>query len=200
MSLSSYLIPASITFYEQEIKRSKFLTWIAPVESSEAAKHWIQSLRDEYPDARHVCWAYIAGAPNTSLKSMSDDGEPSGTAGKPMLNVLERSGVGDVAAVVVRYFGGIKLGTGGLVRAYSSSVSEAMKQVECVAKLAMEELSLIFPYSEEAQIRYLLTAEQGEVLEVQYGESVLMLCRLPSTQLVCFKDRLDFVVVIRDEF
>ncbi|MCK5901686.1 MAG: YigZ family protein, partial [Cocleimonas sp.] len=80
-----YLTPEKTCLYQQEIKRSKFLTWITSVDSPSSAKQWIQSLREQYPDAAHVCWAYIAGAPNSTLKSMSDDGEPSGTAGKPIL-------------------------------------------------------------------------------------------------------------------
>ena len=127
---------------------------------------------------------------------MSDDGEPSGTAGKPMLNVLEHSGVGDVAAVVVRYFGGIKLGTGGLARAYSGSVSEAMKLLECVMKITMEKLVLHFPYAEEAQVRYLLSDEKGEVLEVQYSSLVDLHCSVPLDSLDSFKQRLSLEVVV----
>jgi len=199
MSQSSYPVPANITHYKQQIKRSKFLTWIAPVDSPKVAKQWIQSLKDEYPDARHVCWAYIAGAPNTVLKSMSDDGEPNGTAGKPMLNVLEHSGVGDIGAVVVRYFGGIKLGTGGLVRAYSSSVSEAMKQAEFVNKIAMQTLYLTLSYAEEAQVRYLLADEKGQLLEVQYGNSVSISCCLPIQNIINFKQRLALDIILRNE-
>ena len=193
---ASYLIPSEISFYEQEIKRSKFLTWLAPVDSPESAKRWIQSIRDQYPDARHVCWAYIAGAPNTVLKSMSDDGEPSGTAGKPMLNVLEHSNIGDIAVAVVRYFGGIKLGTGGLARAYSSSVSEAMKQAEYVVKVAMEDLSLNFPYAEEAQVRYLLGEVDGKVGDLQYSDLVTLSCCVPSNHLDKFIQSLGLKVVI----
>jgi uncharacterized YigZ family protein len=181
--MNTYSIPAQTTYYQQEIKRSKFLTWITAVESPQAAKLWIQSLREDYPDARHVCWAYIAGAPNTSLKSMSDDGEPSGTAGKPMLNVLEHSGVGDIGAVVVRYFGGVKLGTGGLVRAYSSSVSEAMKQAVFIDKVAMQVLTLHFSYADEAQVRYLLRGAEGIVLEIDYTAVVSMVCQIPYSIL-----------------
>jgi len=193
---SSYRIPAGVTFYEQEIKRSKFLTWIAPADSPDIAKQWIQSIKEQYPDARHVCWAYIAGAPDTFLKSMSDDGEPSGTAGKPMLNVLEHSEVGDIAVAVVRYFGGIKLGTGGLARAYSSSVSEAIKQAEYVMKIAMEDLSLSFPYAEESQVRYLLSEVDGKVGDLQYGDLVTLSCSVPSQYMDEFKQRLGLEVVI----
>jgi len=196
MQQASYLIPAQVTEYKQQIKRSTFLTWIATVNSPTTAKQWIQSLRDQYPDAHHVCWAYIAGAPNTVLKSMSDDGEPNGTAGKPMLNVLEHSGVGDVCAVVVRYFGGIKLGTGGLARAYSSSVSEAMKQAEFITKVAMQQLNLRFSYAEEAQIRYLLADEQGEIVEIRYTDCVNLSCCLPVQHIENFKQRLALSIIV----
>ena len=195
----SYQIPAGISSYQQEIKRSKFITWIAPAATPEEAKQQIQSIKNNYPDARHVCWAYIAGAPNTVLKSMSDDGEPNGTAGKPILNVLEHSNVGDIVAIVVRYFGGVKLGAGGLARAYSSSVSEAMKQTKYVIKIAKKELSLSFPYVEESQVRYLLEDELGNVLETQYGELVLLRCELPLEKLTSFKQRLGLNVEINDK-
>ncbi len=194
----SYLIPADICFYEQEIKRSKFLAWLAPVDSPENAKQWIQSIREQYPDARHLCWAYIAGAPNTVLKSMSDDGEPSGTAGKPMLNVLEHSGAGDVAVAVVRYFGGVKLGTGGLARAYSSSVSGVMKQAEYVMKIAMEDVILHFPYAEEAQVRYLLGEVKGTVGDLQYSDLVTLSCRVPTDHFNEFKQSLGLDVVVTE--
>ena len=196
MSQSSYLIPKKITHYQQEIKRSKFLTWIAPVASPTEAKKWIQSLRDQYPDARHICWAYIAGAPDTVLKSMSDDGEPSGTAGKPMLNVLEHSGIGEIGAVVVRYFGGIKLGTGGLVRAYSSSVSEAIKQADFITKVAMQRCTLVFPYAQESQVRYLIAKQQGEILDTQYTDKVTLFCYLPAHYIKILKQKLTIDIII----
>lgn len=199
MSSGRYLIPAGITTYEQEIKRSKFLTRIIPINNPEQAKAWIHSIREEFPDARHVCWAYISGSPDSHLKSMSDDGEPSGTAGKPMLNVLEHSGVGDIAAAVVRYFGGIKLGTGGLVRAYSSSVSEAMQKVELINKIPMAELSLEFCYADETQVRHFLITEEGEVGDVNYTDSVEMRCRLPADHVNSLKAKLPISVVVREK-
>jgi uncharacterized YigZ family protein len=129
---------------------------------------------------------------------MSDDGEPSGTAGKPMLNVLEHSGIGNIGVVVVRYFGGIKLGTGGLVRAYTSSVSEAVKQLDCIQKVVMEMLTLTLPYAEEAQVRYLLGATQGNVLEVSYSDVVTIACQLPLQKMDDFKARLGFDIVIEN--
>ena len=112
-----YPIPAGEIRVEEEIKHSRFITSLAPAQSAEAARAFIERVRAEFPDATHNCWAYAAGPPGSTLHTgMSDDGEPGGNAGRPMLTVLRNSGAGDVAAVVTRYFGGVKLGRGGLAR------------------------------------------------------------------------------------
>ena len=132
--------------HEIEIKRSRFITLIGRVTDEDEARAFIDSARDRFPDARHHCSAYIyhVDAANPVERS-SDDGEPSGTAGKPMLDVLKGSGLLDICAVVVRYFGGIKLGAGGLVHAYGGAVSETMEQVTAVTRALRElyTLSLI---------------------------------------------------------
>ncbi|MDO6805248.1 YigZ family protein, partial [Wenyingzhuangia sp. 1_MG-2023] len=111
---SVYAVPVTPTPHisELEIKRSQFITFVGQASDRAAAEAFIRSVRQLHPQARHVCWAYIAGAPDTTVMSMSDDGEPSGTAGRPMLKVLQHSGLGEIVVAVVRYFGGIKLGTG----------------------------------------------------------------------------------------
>ncbi|CAG8999511.1 MAG: IMPACT family member YigZ [Candidatus Celerinatantimonas neptuna] len=115
---------------QQVIKKSRFITHLLPVADKYQAMSEIEQIRQEYPDARHHCWAFIAGAPDdTQVLGFSDDGEPNGTAGKPILAQLRGSGLGYICAVVVRYFGGVKLGTGGLVRAYGSSVGQALDLV-----------------------------------------------------------------------
>jgi uncharacterized YigZ family protein len=124
---NAYPIPAQPTQVEQTIKRSRFISDIAHAPTRAAAVAFIQLVKTRQPEARHHCWAYIAGHPEHSVeRASSDDGEPQGTAGKPMLNVLQHKGIGEVVVVVSRYFGGIKLGAGGLVRAYSSAVQQAM--------------------------------------------------------------------------
>ncbi|WP_268597189.1 YigZ family protein, partial [Escherichia coli] len=121
-----YPIPAEATCFTEEIKKSRFITLLAPTSGVEAAKAFIQQVRDEHPAARHHCWAFVAGSPDDSQQlGFSDDGEPSGTAGKPILAQLMGSGIGEVTAVVVRYYGGVKLGTGGLVKAYGNGVQQA---------------------------------------------------------------------------
>jgi uncharacterized YigZ family protein len=127
-----YPIPAGPHRVEQTIRRSRFITTLAPASKSDAAHAFIEAIRTEFPAATHNCWAFAAGPPgDTAAVGMSDDGEPHGTAGRPMLEALLHSGVGEVAAVVTRYYGGVKLGTGGLQRAYSGGV-----------KLALESLAL----------------------------------------------------------
>lgn len=167
--MSSFLIPATTACCEQTIKNSQFIGFIAPAPSAEAAHEFIAKIKLQYPDARHVCWAFIAGKPKqTTLVSCSDDGEPAGTAGKPMLNVLLHSELGEVVAVVVRYFGGIKLGTGGLARAYSSSVTRTIQQTPTCLKIAMQALQITAPYALEDAVRRCLTDWKCQILKVEY--------------------------------
>ncbi|MFM2320685.1 MAG: hypothetical protein RLZZ215_3306 [Pseudomonadota bacterium] len=167
--MSSFLIPATTTRFEQTIKNSQFICFIAQAASAKAAHEFIEQIRQQHPDARHVCWAFIAGKPRqTTIVSCSDDGEPAGTAGKPMLNVLLHSELGDVVAVVVRYFGGIKLGTGGLVRAYSSSVTAAIKQTPTCLKLAMQVFKITAAYALEDAIRRCLVDWECQIVTVDY--------------------------------
>lgn len=108
-----------------EIKKSKFLSYIYPVSNTEEVDFYLSALKKEHKDATHVCYAYVISSPNT--EKCSDDGEPDGTAGKPMLDIIKKNNLSDVMLVVVRYFGGIKLGAGGLVRAYSGAGSDVIK-------------------------------------------------------------------------
>lgn len=167
--MSSFLIPAASICYEQTIKNSRFISYIAHAPDPQTAHAFIEQIRQEYPDARHVCWAFVAGKPKqTTAVSCSDDGEPAGTAGKPMLNVLLHSELGELVVVVVRYFGGVKLGTGGLVRAYSSSVTAVLKQTPTCLKVAMHQFILIAPYALEDSIRRLLNELHCECTSFDY--------------------------------
>lgn len=182
--MSTFLVPAGITVVEQVIKKSRFITYITQAADPEAAHAYINSIRQQYPDARHVCWAFIAGEiGNTPHVSCSDDGEPNGTAGKPMLNVLQHGGVGEVVAVVVRYFGGIKLGTGGLVRAYSSSVSEAMQQLTTVERIEQSCFTLELPYALEDVVRRTLQIHQAVIDAADYQQGLVLQCTCPTVQL-----------------
>lgn len=182
--MSTFLVPAGVTVFEQVIKKSRFITYIAQAADPEAAHAYINSIRQQYPDARHVCWAFIAGEVGTTPHvSCSDDGEPNGTAGKPMLNVLQHGGVGEVVAVVVRYFGGIKLGTGGLVRAYSSSVSEAMQRLTTVERIEQSCFTLELPYALEDVVRRTLQIHQTVIDAADYQQGLVLQCTCPTVQL-----------------
>ncbi|MCF2863799.1 YigZ family protein [Pseudoalteromonas sp. Cnat2-41] len=134
--MSEYSYPSEPLSYEEEIKKSTFIVHVTHTPDISAAKDFIADINRRYPDARHNCWAHVAGAPGGShVYGFSDDGEPNGTAGKPMLNVLQGSGLGEICAVTTRYFGGIKLGTGGLVRAYGGTLNNALAQLVTQVKV-----------------------------------------------------------------
>ncbi|OBT15661.1 YigZ family protein [Vibrio sp. UCD-FRSSP16_10] len=148
MNVSPYLIPAKSTIFEEEIKKSQFITYLAHTPSIEEAKAFVDKIKAKHNDARHNCWAFVAGRPEDSMKwGFSDDGEPSGTAGKPILAQLTGSGVGELTAVVTRYYGGIRLGTGGLVKAYGGGVQQALKELETTEKKITTLLMLEVDYS-----------------------------------------------------
>ena len=162
-AMSRYRIPANRTRAEEVILRSRFITSAAPAATSEAACAFIAEIRAEFADASHNCYAFVAGPPgSTGQIGMSDDGEPSGTAGRPMMAVLLGSGVGDVAVVVTRYFGGIKLGTGGLVRADSAGVKAVLAALPVTEKIVYVELIASGPYNWVTPVaRLLLEHERG---------------------------------------
>lgn len=161
--------------FSEEIKKSRFICYLQPVKNLEEAKQFWQQVRAEHPDARHHCWATVAGAPNDSQQyGFSDDGEPSGTAGKPMLNVLLGSGLGEICAVVVRYYGGILLGTGGLVRAYGNGVQQALKLAKTVIKIEREPYQLVCQYPQWAWLEPMLKHFDVEILQQQFTDQVCL--------------------------
>lgn len=180
--MQEYWIPSETTFFEQEIKRSRFLTWITSVSTPDDVDHFIDEIAEQHPDARHVCWAYILGAPNSPIQKANDDGEPSGTAGKPILNVLQHSDCGDIIVVVVRYFGGIKLGAGGLVRAYSGSASQTLKITPLIKKESYIRLMIDCNFSQESTLRHLLSLQSGEIQNVDYTNHATLQITLPASK------------------
>ncbi|WP_114194870.1 IMPACT family protein [Edaphovirga cremea] len=181
--MQPYLVPAEAISISEEIKKSRFITLLAHTDGIEAAKAYIQHVRNEHPVVRHHCWAFVAGAPDDSQQlGFSDDGEPSGTAGKPILAQLQGSGVGEITAVVVRYYGGIKLGTGGLVRAYGSGVQQALKRLITKQKVPQAEYSLQCDYAQLALVEGLLQQVGGQLLHGDYGVRVDLKLTLPAMQ------------------
>lgn len=160
--------------HEIEIKRSRFITLIGRVTDEDEARAFIDSARDRFPDARHHCSAYIYHVDGSNpVERSSDDGEPSGTAGKPMLDVLKGSGLLDICAVVVRYFGGVKLGAGGLVHAYGGAVSETMEQVTAVTRALRELYTLEVSHADAGRLEADLRNRGVDIVDTAYGQAVM---------------------------
>lgn len=171
-----------------EIKKSQFITWLIPIESRKEAMNWLAESKKQYPDARHHCWAYIMGSEGSSeTAAMSDDGEPSGTAGKPMLNVLQHKPINNAMVIVIRYFGGIKLGAGGLVRAYSQAVEQAYQIAErdnlLIPIVAKTNIVVQLDFAEEQWLRHQATQFDAEILDVGYSHQVTMSLNVPNSYL-----------------
>ena len=189
--MDSWLIPAESVTFSEEIKKSRFTTLLAHTDGVLACKAFLEQARVDYPAARHYCWAWVAGTPNNSqLLGFSDDGEPAGTAGKPILAQLQGSGVGEVTAVVIRYYGGIKLGTGGLVRAYGGGVQQALSQLPTMCKVALTEYTLQCDYSQLPGIEALLKQVGGLIVDSDFQAFITLKIALPQTQLATFNAKL----------
>ena len=168
-----FFIPKSEVIFEEEIKRSRFITYLRHTEGMEQSKAFLAEMKALHSSARHWCWATVAGTPNDSQQyGFSDDGEPSGTAGKPMLNYLLGSGLGEITAVVVRYYGGIQLGTGGLVKAYGNGVQQALLSLETVRKVLRENYRLQCEYEQFNTLSHLLQEWDIEILDQQFCEKI----------------------------
>ena len=176
-----YDIPAKTHRFEETIRRSKFIATIAHAEKKEEAAAFISRIKKEFPDASHHCWAHVAGPPgDTARIGMSDDGEPHGTAGKPILSVILHSGIGEIVAVVTRYFGGTKLGTGGLVRAYSGAVKNALSGLPTRVKRDTICQKIILDYSKLTAAKRLVRSCNGRVIEEKFGAEVALTIEIPK--------------------
>lgn len=155
---------------ETVINKSRFIACVERCETEEEARAYIESIRKEFPDATHVCTAYVCGK-NNMIQRSSDNKEPSGTAGIPMLESIKKSGLSDVCACVVRYFGGIKLGTGGLIRAYSGAVADALAHALKTEDVLYDEWKIIYPYELTGTLENWLR-RNTEIVSQEYGEKV----------------------------
>lgn len=163
MPASGYPVPASRCVAETRFKNSRFIGTAGPAASIEAAQEFIESIRSRYPHANHHVYAFSVGYGATVTEGMSDDGEPSGTAGRPALAVVKGSGLGDVAVVITRFFGGTKLGTGGLVRAYTQTAQQVLGELETTRKIERIRATLHVPYRLHASCRRALE-EVGAII------------------------------------
>ena len=185
------LAPDEIHREEDVVRRSRFIVSMARVSSTEEAKAFIERIRAEHPTATHNCWAFNAGAPeDTAQVGASDDGEPQGTAGRPMLTVLLHSGVGEIAAVVTRYFGGTLLGTGGLVRAYQGSVKQGLDSLPVVLREDMQRFVVSIEPHQVSDFQHFLAEAKGRVLTSDFRFDATFEVEVPKLYAQSFADRM----------
>lgn len=191
MTHTRYPIPATTCRCEIEVKHSRFIATIEPSDTTEAALDFVSRIKQEFPHASHNCWAYLIGPPgSTDRIGLSDDGEPHGVAGKPMLTTIQHSGIGDIALVVTRYFGGTKLGKGGLVKAYTESVKAALEQLEITEKINWATLSIQIGYQLLDSLERLLPEFEATLTDKQFGEKIGLTLKLPAENLSALRKRL----------
>ena len=171
---------------ELDIRKSRFIAHAMPVADRDAAMAELRRLRDAHPGATHVCWALLAGGQS----GMSDDGEPSGTAGRPILEVLRHHDLDGVLAAVVRYYGGVKLGAGGLVRAYTDAIASALLNATLVERIAQSKLTIEIGYPDEARVRHWIEQAGYALADSRYAMTVRLTIGLPSTAVDAARDAL----------
>lgn len=179
-----YPVPARVHRVEESIRRSRFVTTVARAPDADAAHAFVDTVRDEFPDATHHCWAFVAGPPgSTTHIGMSDDGEPHGTAGRPMLTALLHGGVGEIVAVSSRWFGGVKLGTGGLGRAYSGGVKLALESLPTEDRVERVLADLEIGYPDVDAVQRLIQEMELVVLDEEYGAEVRYRLGVPMDEV-----------------
>ncbi|MCZ4338419.1 YigZ family protein [Shewanella colwelliana] len=177
----SYLIPACSLMVEEEIKHSRFISLLFHCDSEQSLKCALTNIKSEYPGANHYCYAFIAADPdNTVAMGSSDDGEPAGSAGRPMLATLQGARIGEIAAIVVRYFGGTKLGVGGLVRAYSSGIKQGVVQLETQIKLLRYPGQLLCDYHQLKDVEHYLAQCEALITDKQFSDNVSIKFEIPK--------------------
>ncbi len=180
----SYPVPAEAVQAEIEVKKSRFIARAAAAADRQAALQVVARAKRDFPDARHHCWAYLLGDPASASRAAAHDaGEPSGTAGRPILNVIQHKGVGDGVVVVSRYFGGVKLGAGGLVRAYSGAAEAAMSRLPLAQVRPVHSVALSLGFAKEQRLRHWAEQYGAALVQVDYGEQVMLYLDVPEDAL-----------------
>ena len=179
-----YPVPAGRWRVEETIRRSRFVTTVGRAATGEVARAFVEAMREEFGDATHNCWAFVAGPPgSTADVGMSDDGEPHGTAGRPMLEALLHSGVGEIVAVSTRYYGGVKLGKGGLQRAYSGGVRLALDGMPRAERVRRVTVWVAVDYGSRDPVERAASELEAVVIEEQYGAEVRLKVGVPESRL-----------------
>jgi uncharacterized YigZ family protein len=192
--MAAYTAPAAESRAELREKGSRFLAVIAPAADEAAAKAFLTSLEKELPDATHHCWAWRLGSP--PRERSADAGEPAGTAGMPILQVLRGAGLSDAVAVVARWFGGVKLGKGGLARAYAGAVRAALGGLAVVARVPTVHLALTVPYERVGAVKRLLRPPEVELAAEEYGAAARLVLAVHAERLEGLREALAEVGVI----
>lgn len=185
-----YPIPAAETRIELRVSNSRFIATATHTPTVDEAKAFIARMRAEFADANHNVFAYVIGYGATTTLGMSDDGEPAGTAGRPALAVLRGSGLGDVAVVVTRYFGGTLLGTGGLVRAYGDAVRAVLEELPRVEKIERRALLLAISYGQYEQVKRLIAAHNGTITHEEFAADITLTLVFAVDDVPAFADAL----------
>ncbi|WP_137224078.1 YigZ family protein [Shewanella sp. MEBiC00475] len=189
--IESYLIPQANILIEEEIKYSRFISLLFHCPQPSNMKLVLTNMKQQYPGASHYCYAFVAGSPeNTIDMGASDDGEPSGSAGKPMLACLQGANIGELGVIVVRYFGGTKLGVGGLVRAYTSGIKQGLTQIQTQVKHIRYPVSLVCHYSKLTDVEYLVALHDGEIVDKVFSEIVEIHFELAKSHHLAFNQAL----------
>lgn len=170
-------------------QRSKFISYAVPVQSAEEVKEVVDQYKKQYYDARHVCWAYMLGAERSQFR-VNDDGEPSSTAGKPILGVINSNELTDILIVVIRYFGGVKLGTSGLIVAYRAAAQDAIENAKIIEKTVDEEVVIIFEYPFLNGIMKVIKEEHPQIISQQFEMDCEMTLRIRKDSMERLKERL----------
>jgi len=184
--MTRYLIPAGTVRVETEVSRSRFIATLGMAETAEAARAFIAGVRAEMPDASHHVYAFRVGYGASVIEGLSDDGEPSGTSGPPIMAVLRGAPVGDVVLVVTRYFGGTKLGTGGLVRAYGDAARTAIAALKTVEKIQMSRLRVVLPYNYYERVKILAVKHHATIDLEEFAADVTLEITLPTESVAQF--------------
>lgn len=186
MGDSGYCAPAGNAQTELTVNKSRFIGLLFPVETVDEAKQQVQRARKAFPGASHYVYAFRVGFGSSVIEGMSDDGEPAGTAGPPVLAVVRGSKVGDMLVVIIRYFGGIKLGIGGLVKAYTETAQQVVAEIKTIEKRDYSLLRLHLPYSLYQLLTLALPSFEAEIADQQFTHDVSLQIRLPASQVARF--------------
>lgn len=183
----NYLVPLTEMRREQEVLKSRFIATLAPAFSIDEARAFMARMKKEFSDASHNVPVYVIGGGNTVTEYFSDDGEPSGTSGKPALAVLRGSGLGDVVLVITRYFGGTLLGTGGLVKAYTEAAQSVVNAVERGRRVPVHVVMMAIPYNLLERVRLLVSKDRGKILGEDYAGDITLTMQFPVENFDTFQ-------------